>query len=532
VTRVAVGCGLVAALIATSCVHVTHLGGLLVVMSTDGTVSPDALRIDITSTDGTKSYRSATYEIPSEATLPTSIAIASNGDPTASVSIRVSVSARGIPLDVREDHVFQIPSDRVAELDIVFSATCTSQATLVNGTPASRCPTEQTCDPTSGSCVSDIVTLGGDGGSPESGLLGNQEASTDAPTPECVPAMTHCLENAVQTCGADGQWRSEAVDCPAQTPVCNGGTCGQPASCQSSVPGTSDCGPDEESCCASLDVAPGSYFRAYTNLGGGPTDEAHPASVSRFKLDKYDVTVGRFRRFVSAWNGGWAPAAGSGKHTHLNGGAGLTGVGGASAYEPGWGVSDDAYVMPTDANLACGGAFATWTPAPGTGETRPINCVNWWESYAFCIWDGGFLPSEAEAGYAAAGGSEQREYPWGMTDPGTMSQYAIYGCDYPSGSGTCTDVSNIAPVGTAPRGAGLWGQLDLAGNLWPWALDWHADYVDPCVDCTAVNMTTSRAHGGADFHDPVSYLAAGSPRHANPPQYRDPVLGVRCAREP
>jgi len=47
--------------------------------------------------------------------------------------------------------------------------------------------------------------------------------------------------------------------------------------------------------------------------------------VGDFKLDKYEVTVGRFRQFVAAWNGGagYTPPAGSGKHTHLNGGNGL-----------------------------------------------------------------------------------------------------------------------------------------------------------------------------------------------------------------
>ena len=48
-----------------------------------------------------------------------------------------------------------------------------------------------------------------------------------------------------------------------------------------------------------------------------------------------------------------------------------------------------------------------------------MNCVNWFEAYAFCIWDGGFLPSDTEWEYAAAGGSLQREYPWGSTAPGT-----------------------------------------------------------------------------------------------------------------
>src|SRR5208337_5658772 len=98
----------------------------------------------------------------------------------------------------------------------------------------------------------------------------------------------------------------------------------------------------------------------------------------------------------------------------------------------GWQAAWESYVTPTNASLACTGM--TWTSAPGTQETLPINCVNWYAAYAFCIWDGGFLPREAEWEYAAAGGSEQREYPWGSAAPGTTNQYAIYGCYYPAGS--------------------------------------------------------------------------------------------------
>jgi formylglycine-generating enzyme required for sulfatase activity len=43
----------------------------------------------------------------------------------------------------------------------------------------------------------------------------------------------------------------------------------------------------------------------------------------------------------------------------------------------------------------------------------PINCVTWHEAYAFCIWDGGFLPTEAEWELAASGG-EERVFPYGF----------------------------------------------------------------------------------------------------------------------
>jgi formylglycine-generating enzyme required for sulfatase activity len=199
-------------------------------------------------------------------------------------------------------------------------------------------------------------------------------------------------------------------------------------SCAPSGPGLSNCGTAVESCCTTLEVPGGTYDRTYDPLDtngnvtltadGGPTGEADPASVSGFRLDKYEVTVGRFRRFVNAVlssDGGpaWTPPAGSGKHIHLNGANGLNSIEGG--YEPGWVTSDNEYLVPTNANLACPGD-GTWTNTPASQENLPINCVNWYEAYAFCIWDGGFLPSGAEWEYAAAGGSLQREYPWGSTE--------------------------------------------------------------------------------------------------------------------
>jgi|HubBroStandDraft_6_1064221.scaffolds.fasta_scaffold17338_2 sulfatase modifying factor 1 len=306
-----------------------------------------------------------------------------------------------------------------------------------------------------------------------------------------------------------------------------------------------NCGPGgsgTESCCASLEVTGGTYYRTYDGAGvsgpailaadGGPTGETDPATVSGFRLDKYLVTVGRFRQFVNAvlpadGGAGYTPPAGSGKHTHLNSGNGLAATGGG--FEPGWASADNVNVAPTGANLALGGGYATWTASPGSQENLPIDDVNWWESYAFCIWDGGFLPSEAEWEYAAAGGSQQREYPWGLTDPGTANQYAIYGCNYPNGSG-CTGVANIAAVGTATLGAGLWGQLDMAGDVWQWNLDWYAAYA-ASTDCADVTVASERVVQGGSAHDDASYLLPPA-RYDDPPESRDYNLGFRCARTP
>jgi formylglycine-generating enzyme len=325
-----------------------------------------------------------------------------------------------------------------------------------------------------------------------------------------------------------------------------------------------NCGPNgNDCCCTSPEVTDGTFYRDYDisargyfvmAADAGPTDEAAPATVSGFRLDKYLVTVGRFRQFVAAWNGGWLPPAGSGRHSYLNGGLGLVNTGDDAGveYETGWLVSDDGNIAPTNANLNCYPGYDTWTNAAGSQENLPLNCVSWYDAYAFCIWDGGFLPSEAEWEYAAAGGSQQREYPWGSTDPGTANEYAVYGCLYPLGDagaaylgpGECA----VAPVGMAARGAGLWGQLDLAGNVSEWNLDWGVftsitgiHYVDPCVDCANLSSEPppsafygGRMAQGGDFTTPLSLISIIEAEQGNGglPAGRYYGLGFRCARAP
>ncbi len=352
------------------------------------------------------------------------------------------------------------------------------------------------------------------------------------------------------SCGASGQRCCNGAACDNGL-TCNEGTCagassddaGPPAlSCAPGGPGMTNCGARSDNCCASLEVAGGSFDRTYSRSGSRVSYAGDPASVSTFRLDEYLVTVGRFRQFVQAWNGGagYTPPAGSGKHSHLNGGRGLANSGSPGTYEPGWVATDDSRISPTTAHLTCSPPapypdFATWTSSAGNRENLPINCVNWYEAYAFCIWDGGFLPSDAEWEYAAAGGSRLREYPWGETDPGTSSQFAIFGCGYPCGSYVCRGVQNIAPVGTAPLGAGLWGQLDLAGEVDEWNLDFAAPYQVPCVDCAYLTTAPTRATRGGSFSlsssDTTGTLHPWV-RGADLPTARSFEGGFRCARTP
>ena len=247
---------------------------------------------------------------------------------------------------------------------------------------------------------------------------------------------------------------------------------------------------------------------------------------------------------MAVWNGGsgldggpgYEPPAGAGKHAHLNGGRGLANVQGDAgiAYESGWVAANDINIVPTNSNLLSSPGYCTWTPSAATQETLPISCVNWWEAYAFCIWDGGFLPSEAEFVYAAAGGNQQREYPWGATDPGSRNQFAIWACYYPpSAMGGCAlvDASNVAPVGTATLGAGRWGQLDLGGNVNEWTMDSFNSYISPCTDCAyLIQGSGSVFHGGSFYGYPPLGLSA-TYRGGDPPSLRFDV-GFRCARTP
>lgn len=255
------------------------------------------------------------------------------------------------------------------------------------------------------------------------------------------------------------------------------------------------------------------------NIGNAPCSLAAPAEVSDFHLDRFEVTVGRFRKFVEAydaWRNSGHPADGEGGDPHV------AGTGWSAGLTPN--LAQDAMAL-VGGVTACG---ATWTDSPGPGtETKPIDCVDWYEAAAFCTWDGGWLVTEAEASYAASGGSQARAYPW-SNPPSSLTidqTYANY--SYGQTQRGPTDVGAFSP-----KGDGRWGQADLGGNVYEWVWDlFQPAFTSPCTDCVGdiPDSVEDRARRGGGFYgDATSVRSVELGEHV--PTFRNANLGFRCAR--
>ena len=314
-------------------------------------------------------------------------------------------------------------------------------------------------------------------------------------------------------------------------------------------------------CCESRYV-PGGSFNRYN-------DPDFPATVGEFYLDTFLVTAGRIRTWVKSVNGNIAsiaPAVGAGANPRIpNSGwraewnrflpTSMDDVttmfgpegdpGGFLACQVGtdptdygamtW-FNDDVNSTVQDANKKNPAVLAENTQ--DALDRKPINCIPWHVLFAFCIWDGGRLPTDAEMQFASLGGSEQRDFPWGTVPKSDEAQVFAtrpdleahaplfdYGKKYMNarlwdktigdGSNTFEDnygmtwgdhifnvsdnAAHIMPVGRRPAGNGKYGQADLAGGMFEWMLDEGPINPGPCNNCANVGFPAP-----AD-HDPNAY---------------------------
>lgn len=156
----------------------------------------------------------------------------------------------------------------------------------------------------------------------------------------------------------------------------------------------------------------------------------------------------------------------------------------------------------------------TSTCAPPLGHDRtseaedlPVTGVRYADAEAYCRFVGGRLPTEEEWERAATAG-DGRRFPWGSLYESRLANHGR-----PPARADRTDgFVGLAPVGSFPDGAGPFGHLDLAGNVWEWTsstprpfdvggaelvLDHHVvrggSYLHPAVDLRATARTFVRA---------------------------------------
>lgn len=123
----------------------------------------------------------------------------------------------------------------------------------------------------------------------------------------------------------------------------------------------------------------------------------------------------------------------------------------------------------------------------------PVVHVTWGQANVYCAWTNRRLPTEAEWERAARG-DDFRNYPWGDEPPSEV--YANFN----------RLVNDTSRVGSYSAGAGPFGALDMAGNVWEWVADLYGtDYYKVSPEHNPSGPETSstnlRVIRGGSFQD-------------------------------
>ena len=224
----------------------------------------------------------------------------------------------------------------------------------------------------------------------------------------------------------------------------------------------------------------------FTMGSNNESDEkpVHTVYLNEYKISKYTITVGQFKKFVNA-----------------------TGYNAGNYWKkPGFSQKDN----------------------------HPVVNVSWNDAVAFCKWAEGRLPTEAECEKAARG-TDGRKYPWGNSNPsGNLLNFADNNTNFNWSDKNVNDgYEYTSPVGNYPSGASPYGVMDMVGNVWEWCSDWYdSNYYanSPSSNPTGPTNGTNRVNRGGSWFRSDYYVRCAY-RNYSTPVARDNSLGFRLVND-
>jgi formylglycine-generating enzyme required for sulfatase activity len=225
---------------------------------------------------------------------------------------------------------------------------------------------------------------------------------------------------------------------------------------------------------APMTLVPAGEFMMGSNLADDERP-AHHVYLNAFYMDKYEVTVGQYAKYLEV----------------------------TDMEEP-----PDWHIMNQPQH-----------------QKRPVVNVDWEDAVMYCKWAGKRLPTEAEWEKAARG-TDGRIYPWGNEVPTRL--HANYGRK------EWNNHLALVPVGSFEEGRSSYGIYDMAGNAWEWVSDWYDyDYYKNSPRRNPTGPTTGEdkvVRGGSWLYVPEFLRSAH--RFAAQPTNRHFGYGFRCAKTP
>jgi formylglycine-generating enzyme required for sulfatase activity len=170
-------------------------------------------------------------------------------------------------------------------------------------------------------------------------------------------------------------------------------------------------------------LVPEGNFQMGSGDLGSEADEkpVHPATLSAYYIDKYEVTNARYKACV-----------------------------------------DDGVCDPPLRSYFFAESPKRIYYGNSQYDNFPVIFVNWNMAQTYCEWRGARLPTEAQWEKAARGNADTRIYPWEGKNL-TCQDANFQKC-----------VNFTSEVGSWQDGKSPFGAYDMAGNVWEWVADWYS----------------------------------------------------------